>query len=330
MREAVTRRSPSRRRPRDSVPELVRAVLRGDKRAAGKVISLIEDDEAEAVEAVARIFPHTGRAHVVGFTGPPGAGKSSLINRLVRTFRAKDKKVGVVAVDPTSPYSGGAVLGDRIRMADTGVDPGVFIRSMATRGHAGGLALATFDAVRVLDALGMDVVFVETVGAGQSEVEIATRAHTTVVVEMPLTGDVVQTMKAGILEIGDVYVVNKVDLGTDDVLVANLKFQLEARDGWTPPIVGTIATDGRGIDELADALMRHAEFLDRTGLRRKREVARARLEILENAHRSLARRVEDTSRLGVAFDRLAQEVADRRTDPHAAAVRLFKPPRKAR
>ena len=330
MREAVTRRSPSPRRSRESVPELVRALLRGDKRAAGKVISLIEDDEAEAVEAVARIFPHTGRAHVVGFTGPPGAGKSSLINRLVRTFRAKDKKVGVVAVDPTSPYSGGAVLGDRIRMADTGVDPGVFIRSMATRGHAGGLALATFDAVRVLDALGMDVVFVETVGAGQSEVEIATRAHTTVVVEMPLTGDVVQTMKAGILEIGDVYVVNKVDLGNDDVFVANLKFQLEARDGWTPPIVRTIATDGRGIDELADALTRHEEFLDRTGLRRKREVARARLEILENAQRSLARRVEDTSRLGAAFDRLAQDVADRRIDPHAAAVKLLKPPGKAR
>ncbi len=326
----MTRRSASPRRPRDSVPELVRGLLHGDKRAAGKIISLIEDDEAEAVGAVARIFPHTGRAHVVGFTGPPGAGKSSLINRLVRTFRAKDKKVGVVAVDPTSPYSGGAVLGDRIRMADTGVDPGVFIRSMATRGHAGGLALATFDAVRVLDALGMDVVFVETVGAGQSEVEIATRAHTTVVVEMPLTGDVVQTMKAGILEIGDVYVVNKVDLGNDDVLVANLKFQLEARDGWTPPIVRTTATDGRGIDDLADAILRHAEFLDRTGLRRKREVARARLEILENAQRSLARRVDDTSRLGAAFDRLAQDVADRRIDPHAAAVKLLKPPGKAR
>jgi len=330
VREAVTRRSASPPRPRDSVPELVRALLRGDKRAAGKIISLIEDDEAEAVEAVARTFPHTGRAHVVGFTGPPGAGKSSLINRLVRTFRAQDKTVGVVAVDPTSPYSGGAVLGDRIRMADTGVDPGVFIRSMATRGHAGGLALATFDAVRVLDALGMDVVFVETVGAGQSEVEIATRALTTVVVEMPLTGDVVQTMKAGILEIGDVYVVNKVDLGNDDVLVANLKFQLEARDGWTPPIVRTIATDGRGIDELVDALMRHVEFLDRTGLRRKREVARARLEILENAQRSLARQVEDTSRSGAAFDRLSQDVADRRIDPHAAAVQLLKPPRKAR
>ena len=160
------RKGPSRR-PRDPVPTLVDDLLLGDKRAAAKLISLIEDDEPEAMDALARIHPHTGHADIVGFTGPPGVGKSSLINRLVRAFSGRGKKVGVVAVDPTSPYTGGAVLGDRIRMADTGIDPGVFIRSMATRGHAGGLALATFDAVRVLDALGMDLVFVETVGAGQ-------------------------------------------------------------------------------------------------------------------------------------------------------------------
>jgi len=308
---------------RDSVRGLVDSLLEGDKRSAGKLISLIEDDEPEAVEALARIYPHTGRAHVVGFTGPPGVGKSSLINRLVRTFRSRDKTVGVVAIDPTSPYTGGAVLGDRIRMADTGVDRGVFIRSMATRGHAGGLALATFDAVRVLDAMGSDLVLVETVGAGQSEVEIATRAHTIVVVEMPLTGDVVQTMKAGILEIGDVYVVNKVDLGNDDVLVANLKFQLETRDGWTPPIIRTAAVEGRGIDDLATALEKHASYLDQSGGRRKREVARARLEILENAQRLLARQVSEGSRSGRAFDKLAEDVAARRLDPHAAARKLL-------
>jgi LAO/AO transport system kinase len=311
------------RRPRDPVPTLVDDLLLGDKRAAAKLISLIEDDEPEATDALARIHPHTGHAGIVGFTGPPGVGKSSLINRLVRAFSGRGKKVGVVAVDPTSPYTGGAVLGDRIRMADTGIDPGVFIRSMATRGHAGGLALATFDAVRVLDALGMDLVFVETVGAGQSEVEIATRAHTTVVVEMPLTGDVVQTMKAGILEIGDVYVVNKVDLGNADVLIANLKFQLEAREGWTPPIIRTAATEGRGIEELADAIGKHAAFLESSGVRRKREIARARLEILENAQRLLSRQVEEGSRLGPVFDRLAEDVAARRTDPHAAARKLL-------
>lgn len=312
---------------RGLVRGLVADLLVGDKRAAAKLISLIEDDEPEATDALARIHPHTGRAHIVGLTGPPGVGKSSLINRLVRTYSARGKKIGVVAVDPTSPYTGGAVLGDRIRMADTGIDPGVFIRSMATRGHAGGLALATFDAVRVLDALGMDLVFVETVGAGQSEVEIATRAHTTVVVEMPMTGDAVQTMKAGILEIGDVYVVNKVDLGAADILVANLKFQLQARDGWTPPVIRTAAVDGRGIDELADALERHASFLDRTGLRRTREVARARLEILENAQRLLSRRVAEGSRSGRAFDHLVEDVADRRLDPHTAARKLLGPAR---
>lgn len=312
---------------RDLVRGLVADLLVGDKRAAAKLISLIEDDEPEATDALARIHPHTGRAHIVGLTGPPGVGKSSLINRLVRTYSARGKKIGVVAVDPTSPYTGGAVLGDRIRMADTGIDPGVFIRSMATRGHVGGLALATFDAVRVLDALGMDLVFVETVGAGQSEVEIATRAHTTVVVEMPMTGDAVQTMKAGILEIGDVYVVNKVDLGAADILVANLKFQLEARDGWTPPVIRTAAVDGRGIDELADALERHASFLDRTGLRRTREVARARLEILENAQRLLSRRVAEGSRSGRAFDGLVEDVAARRLDPHTAARKLLGPAR---
>ena len=309
---------------RDSVEGLVDSLLKGDKRSAGKLISLIEDDEPEAVEALARIFPHTGRAHVVGLTGPPGVGKSSLINRLVRAFRSRGKTVGVVAVDPTSPYTGGAVLGDRIRMADTGADPGVFIRSMATRGHAGGLALATFDAVRVLDAMGSNLVFVETVGAGQSEVEIASRAHTTVVVEMPLTGDVVQTMKAGILEIGDVYVVNKVDLGNEDVLVANLKFQLEIRDGWTPPIIRTAALEGRGIDDLAAAIEKHASYLDESGGRRKREVARARLEILENVQRLLIRRVSEGSRSGLEFDKLAEDVAARRLDPHAAARKLLR------
>ena len=297
-------------------------LLAGDKRAAAKLISLIEDDEPEAGEALALVYPHTGHAQYVGFTGAPGVGKSSLINRLVREFRSRGKKVGVVAVDPTSPYSGGAVLGDRIRMADTGIDPGVFIRSMATRGHSGGLALATFDAVRVLDAMGMDLVLVETVGAGQSEVEIAGRAHTTVVVEMPLTGDVVQTMKAGILEIGDVYVVNKVDLADADTLVANLRFQIEERDGWTPPIVRTSALEDQRIDELADAVERHRAFLESTGLWAKRETARARQEILENARRLLADRVRDGPQ-GPRFESLVQEVVRRDLDPQTAAARLL-------
>ena len=305
------------------VRRLVEDLLAGDKRAAARLISLIEDDEPEAAEALALIYPHTGHAHYVGFTGAPGVGKSSLIDRLVREFRTRGRKVGVVAVDPTSPYSGGAVLGDRIRMADTGVDPGVFIRSMATRGHAGGLALATFDAVRVLDAMGMDLVLVETVGAGQSEVEIASRAHTTVVVEMPFTGDAVQTMKAGILEIGDVYVVNKCDLADPDVLVANLRFQLEERDGWRPPIVRTSALKGSRIDELADAILQHRAFLESSGRWEARERARARQEILENARRLLATRVREGP-TGTGFEALVGEVVSRITDPQSAAVRLLR------
>ncbi len=317
VREPVPSRAASA-----SVRDLVQELLASDKRAAAKLISLIEDDEPEAAEALALVYPHTGRAHYVGFTGAPGVGKSSLIDRLVREFRSRGKKVGVVAVDPTSPYSGGAVLGDRIRMADTGIDPGVFIRSMATRGHAGGLALATFDAVRVLDAMGMDLVLVETVGAGQSEVEIASRAHTTVVVEMPLTGDVVQTMKAGILEIGDIYVVNKEDLADTDSLVANLRFQIEEREGWRPPIVRTSALKGSRIDELADAIDRHREFLRTSGGWQNRELARARQEILENARRLLATRV----RAGApesGFERLVTRVVSREMDPQSAAVRLL-------
>ena len=304
------------------VQELVEDLLAGDKRSAAKLISLIEDDEPEAAEALALVYPHTGRAQYVGFTGAPGVGKSSLIDRLVRTFRARGKRVGVVAVDPTSPYSGGAVLGDRIRMADTGIDAGVFIRSMATRGHAGGLALATFDAVRVLDAMGMDLVLVETVGAGQSEVEIASRAHTTVVVEMPLTGDAVQTMKAGILEIGDVYVVNKSDLADTDGLVANLRFQIEERDGWRPPILRTSALKGSQIDELADTIGQHREFLRSSGLWEKRELARSRQEILESARRILATRVKEGP-TGSDFEELVDEVVRRKMDPQSAAVRLL-------
>ncbi len=306
-----------------SVPGLVKDLLAGEKRSAAKLISLIEDDEPEAAEALALIYPHTGHAQYVGFTGAPGVGKSSLIDRLVREFRGRGKKVGVVAVDPTSPYTGGAVLGDRIRMADTGTDPGVFIRSMATRGHAGGLALATFDAVRVLDAMGMELVFVETVGAGQSEVEIAGRAHTTVVVEMPLTGDAVQTMKAGILEIGDIYVVNKSDLADTDGLVANLRFQIEERDGWRPPIVRTSALKGGRIDELADAIDQHRGFLRSSGLWERREVARSRQEILENARRLLATRIREGAP-GAGFDLLVDQVVHRRLDPQSAAVRLLR------
>ncbi len=303
--------------------KIVEQVLKGDKRAAGKLISMIEDDDAGATEALAAIYPHTGKAHVVGFTGPPGVGKSSLINRLIREFRVRDRKVGVVAVDPTSPFTGGAVLGDRIRMSDTGTDPGVFIRSMATRGHSGGLALATFDAVKVLDALGIDLIFVETVGAGQSEIDIASRAHTTVVVQMPQSGDAVQALKAGILEIGDIYVVNKTDLGGADSMASNLDFMLEERQGWRPPVVQTSALEGKGIKELADAINKHYRYLKGGGGWRRRESDRARKELYESMKRLLAEAYSDETE-GVAFEEVVGAIVVRKTDPRSAAKTLLR------
>ena len=302
--------------------KLVEQVLKGDKRAVAKLISMVEDDDPGATEALAFVYPKTGKAHVVGFTGPPGVGKSSLINRLVREFRSRGKKVGVVAVDPTSPFTGGAVLGDRIRMADTGTDPGVFIRSMATRGHAGGLALATFDAVKVLDAFGMDIVFVETVGAGQSEVEVASRAHTTVVVQMPQSGDAVQVLKAGILEIGDVYVVNKTDLGGADVMATNLQFMMDEKEGWRAPVAKTSALEGKGIPELADAIERHHKHLRSGPLWERRESDRARKELLESMRRLLAETFSEKG-AGEAFESNVKSIVARRIDPRTAAANLL-------
>ena len=302
--------------------KLVEQVLKGDKRAVAKLISMVEDDDPGATEALASVYPKTGKAHVVGFTGPPGVGKSSLINRLVREFRSRGKKVGVVAVDPTSPFTGGAVLGDRIRMADTGTDPGVFIRSMATRGHAGGLALATFDAVKVLDAFGMDIVFVETVGAGQSEVEVASRAHTTVVVQMPQSGDAVQVLKAGILEIGDVYVVNKTDLGGADVMATNLQFMMDKKEGWRAPVAKTSALEGKGIPELADAIERHHKHLRSGPLWERRESDRARKELLESMRRLLAETFSEKE-AGEAFESNVKSIVARRIDPRTAAAKLL-------
>jgi len=303
--------------------KIVDQVLNGDKRATAKLISMIEDDERGASEALAAIFPHTGRAHTVGFTGPPGVGKSSLINRLVREFRERGKRIGVVAVDPTSPFTGGAVLGDRIRMADTGTDPGVFIRSMATRGHSGGLALATFDAVKVLDAFGLDLVFVETVGAGQSEVEIASRAHTTVVVQQPQSGDSVQALKAGILEIGDIHVVNKADLGGADAMVSNLDFMLEERMGWRPPVLQTSALEGKGIKELADAIVKHYRYLKAGPMWRRREGDRARKELYESMRRLLAETFSEDA-AGETLEGEVAAIVSRKTDPRTAAKKLLR------
>ncbi len=279
--------------------ELVTAALQGQRYALARLLSLIENDGREARAALSALYPHTGQAHIVGVTGAPGTGKSTLVNALAKEIRAQGKTVGIVAVDPSSPFTGGALLGDRIRMSDLAGDPGIFIRSMASRGSLGGLARATGDVIKALDAAGFEMVLVETVGAGQSEVEIARTAHTTLVIEAPGLGDEVQALKAGLMEIADVLVVNKADrpgaAKTARALEAVIhQHTARHRDpyAWQPPIIQTIALDGTGIPELLDAIHQHREHLLSTGMWQDQERARVESELLNVLCQELLDRLE--------------------------------------
>ena len=337
--------------------QLVEGVLAGRRRAIARTISLIENDGARAQATLAALHPHTGRAHIVGVTGPPGSGKSTLVNALALYLRQGTDEhppltLGIIAVDPTSPFSGGAILGDRIRMRDLAGDRGIFIRSMASRGNLGGLALATADAVKVLDAAGYDLVIVETVGAGQAEVDIARTAHTTIVVEVPGLGDDIQAIKAGILEIADVFAVNKADLEGADHAVMALRMMLDldatrsrsvmhhgrllevvAADHraateeteaipWRPPIHQTVATRGGGIAELAEAIGEHWTYLKETGglALRERERAAAELETIIQQE-SLRAVLDRTDR--AHLEALIDQIVQREVDPYTASQRLL-------
>jgi LAO/AO transport system kinase len=305
---------------------LVDRITAGESRAVARAISKVEDDAEGAAELMKDIFPHTGRGLVIGITGAPGAGKSSLVDKLALLYRKQNERVGIVAVDPSSPFSGGAILGDRIRMQALGLDSGVFIRSMATRGNLGGLARATVDAVSLLDAAGYSKIVVETVGVGQDEVEIVKAADVSVVVLVPGMGDDIQAIKAGIMEIGDIFVINKADrdgvYSTEKELEALLSLSPRA-DGWQPPIVKTIATESKGIDELAEAIEKYRDFHFQTDLGNERRRAIARWRILELLRERLLSQTLDSDSASETLDRLADEVARRQRDPYSAVDELI-------
>lgn len=304
--------------------QLVEELLAGDRRAAARLISLVENDDPKKREYLQDIFPHTGEALLVGVTGSPGAGKSSLVDGLIGQMRKEGLKVGVIGVDPTSPFSGGAILGDRIRMQEHALDREVFIRSMGTRGSLGGLARSTREAIQVLDAFGKDVVLIETVGVGQSEVDIVRTADCTLVVLTPAGGDSVQTIKAGIMEIADIFVINKADLPGVEKTVAELSLMLDMKKGarWRPPVVQTVSTRGSGIEDLWSAVKDHRRFMEESGnllqVRRKR----VERELTEQVEYLVKNRTWERVRDRIELDELVEMIVERRKDPYSAAWEL--------
>jgi LAO/AO transport system kinase len=307
--------------------DLTTKLLAGDTRAIARAITAIENASAGAAALMKMVFPRTGRATVIGITGSPGAGKSSLVDKLAFFYKDKGEKIGIICVDPSSPFSGGAILGDRIRMATLGLDKNIFIRSMATRGNLGGLARSTVDAVAILDAAGFDKVIVETVGVGQDEVEIVKTADVSVVVLVPGMGDDIQAIKAGIMEIGDVFVINKADregvLRTQKELESLLSLA-HRPDMWNPPIVKTIATESKGLEDLAAAIEAYYEFqTGGTGSKVRRQ-AIAKWRLLELLQERLLSDLLERNGTSDTLDRLSLEIAEKRNDPYSAVEELIK------
>jgi len=305
---------------------MVQKVIRGDQLAGGRLIRLLEEGDPAGIEMLKLLYPNTGNAYIMGITGPPGSGKSTLVNCMISEFRQSGTKVAVVAIDPSSPISGGALLGDRIRMRCHSEDEGVFIRSLATRGHLGGLSRTTRETALVFDAMGYEVIIIETVGVGQDEVEIAQFAHTSAVVSLPGTGDEIQVMKAGLLEIGDVLIVNKADRPGADDMVAQLRLMLAMKprsdDGWRPPVLKTIAVKSQGIPELVDTFRRHRQFLMDSGTfgdhNFKREFQFFKKLVMEMA----ADKIFDDVSESPFYHVILENLKNRKIDPFAAAELL--------
>ena len=308
-----------------AVEQWVEQIRAGDVRALSRAISAIEDGTIHAERILQQIFPFTGNSYLLGMTGAPGTGKSSLVDRLAAAYRQQGQQVGIIAVDPTSPFTGGAILGDRIRMQSHATDAGIFIRSMATRGFLGGLARATADVALVLDAAGKQSILIETVGVGQDEVDIVRLADCTLVVMVPGMGDDVQSMKAGLMEIGDIFVLNKSDREGADRLEQQLRAMLEIappRDDWHPPVVRTVATENKGIDALAAAIADFRRHFEASGQRLAKKIERWRQRLVELVEARLVERViESVGQTGI--ESLAAEVAERKKDPYAAVNELL-------
>lgn len=304
--------------------DIVGGILSGNRRALARGITLVENGEKEKYSILAELHSHTGKSRIVGVTGSPGAGKSSLVDQMTKFYRKRGKTVGVIAVDPTSPFSGGALLGDRIRMQDNTLDPGVFIRSMGTRGSLGGLSRSTKEVITLFDAFGFDVIIVETVGVGQSELDIMDTADTVVVVLTPAGGDVIQTLKAGIMEIADVFAINKADIDGADRVAMEVNKTLDlSHNDWRPPVVKTISLDGTGLDELLDAIDRHQAFLQTSG---KLDILRQR-RLKEEVTGIVLGRFKDilTQRFQGEpyFQALMDDVVNRKQDPYTAAQTIM-------
>jgi len=307
--------------------KMVEKVISGDKLSISRSISLVENEAPEAEILVKELYSHTGRAHIIGITGPPGAGKSTLTDKLIKAYRAKGKRVGVVAIDPTSPYSGGAILGDRIRMMEISMDEGVFIRSMATRGSLGGLSAKTADAVKVLDAAGYEVVIVETVGVGQSEVDIVKNADTTLVVVVPGLGDDIQAIKAGILEIGDIFVINKSDREGADRLHVEIEMMLDLnseKSDWRPPIAQTIASKDQGISDVVEKVEEHMAYLKDSGQLKIRRDERVESEFVAMLSDELQRKVLGPLKAEKKLETIVKELSARQSDPYSSVKSILK------